>query len=207
MDTVGFIQDLPTALIHSFRATLDEVKRADVLLHVRDASSTPQVSEAQRLAVEETLRELGASEVPTLVVWNKVDKEQDCEKGEEEVDDSSSNISCMGEDSSISGESSDGTMLPLTATNSAAIANVTSMKPRERRRRSAPDARRHDTGAAAADAADNGDDTIRVSAATGDGLKGLLGRVDALLHLRGNARLTPPPYERFRYVQTLPGQL
>lgn len=74
VDTVGFIQDLPTDLVHSFRATLEEVRRADVLLHVRDASVEPRVYEAQREAVEETLEELGALGVPTLEVWNKVDK-------------------------------------------------------------------------------------------------------------------------------------
>lgn len=75
MDTVGFIQDLPTDLVHSFRATLEEVRRADILLHVRDASVEARVYESQRAAVEETLAELGALDVPTLEVWNKVDKE------------------------------------------------------------------------------------------------------------------------------------
>ena len=75
MDTVGFIQDLPTDLVHSFRATLEEVRRADLLLHVRDASVEPRVHEAQRAAVEETLGELGAGNVMTLEVWNKVDAE------------------------------------------------------------------------------------------------------------------------------------
>lgn len=75
MDTVGFIQDLPTDLIHSFRATLEEVRRADLLLHVRDASVQSHVCEAHKEAVDDTLRELGAEGVPTLEVWNKVDKE------------------------------------------------------------------------------------------------------------------------------------
>ena len=72
---MGFIQDLPTDLVHSFRATLEEVRRADLLLHVRDASVEPRVYEAQRAAVEETLGELGAGSVLSLEVWNKVDKE------------------------------------------------------------------------------------------------------------------------------------
>eukprot|EP00903_Cladosiphon_okamuranus_P006921 g6736.t1 len=76
VDTVGFIQDLPTDLVLSFKSTLEEVKHADVLLHVRDASVEPRVYEAQRRAVEETLGELGASGVPTLEVWNKVDMER-----------------------------------------------------------------------------------------------------------------------------------
>ncbi|CAN0410890.1 unnamed protein product, partial [Ectocarpus sp. 13 AM-2016] len=73
VDTVGFIQDLPTDLVHSFKSTLEEVKSADVLLHVRDASVEPRVCEAHRKAVQETLVELGAGGVPTLEVWNKVD--------------------------------------------------------------------------------------------------------------------------------------
>ncbi|CAM9698865.1 unnamed protein product, partial [Scytosiphon promiscuus] len=81
VDTVGFIQDLPTDLIHSFKSTLEEVKSADVLVHVRDASVEPRICEAQRKAVQETLAELGAGGVPTLEVWNKVDKERASGRG------------------------------------------------------------------------------------------------------------------------------
>ena len=74
-DTVGFISDLPTTLVAAFRATLEEVLEADVLLHVRDISH--QDTEAQRNDVIEVLQELGIdarSEDTSLIeVWNKVD--------------------------------------------------------------------------------------------------------------------------------------
>ncbi len=71
-DTVGFIQKLPTQLVAAFRATLEEVTEADLLLHVIDASH-PQ-AEAQAMAVFETLEEIGAGGLPTLTVLNKVDR-------------------------------------------------------------------------------------------------------------------------------------
>lgn len=71
-DTVGFIRDLPHGLIASFRATLEEARNADLLLHVADASN-PSVS-AQISAVYEVLRELGIDEKATLLVLNKVDR-------------------------------------------------------------------------------------------------------------------------------------
>ena len=73
-DTVGFISDLPTMLVAAFRATLEEVIEADVILHVRDMSH--EDAAAQSRDVEKVLGELGiASEDPRLVeVWNKVDR-------------------------------------------------------------------------------------------------------------------------------------
>ncbi len=71
-DTVGFIQKLPTALIASFRATLEEVLEADCLVHVVDAASPER--EAQIKAVREVLKELGAASVPEVLALNKVDK-------------------------------------------------------------------------------------------------------------------------------------
>jgi GTP-binding protein HflX len=78
-DTVGFISDLPTMLIAAFRATLEEVIEADVILHVRDVSH--QDAEAQLHDVEKILNELGidpknqADGKPTLIeVWNKIDR-------------------------------------------------------------------------------------------------------------------------------------
>ena len=73
-DTVGFISDLPTMLVAAFRATLEEVIEADVILHVRDISH--EDTEAQSHAVTEVLRELGiAPEDPRLIeVWNKIDR-------------------------------------------------------------------------------------------------------------------------------------
>jgi len=73
-DTVGFISDLPTQLIAAFRATLEEVLEADVIVHVRDISH-PE-SEAQRADVEEVLRELGVGEAVDAGVveaLNKID--------------------------------------------------------------------------------------------------------------------------------------
>lgn len=70
-DTVGFIRNLPHTLVTSFRATLEEVERAEILLHVRDASS-PMVDE-QKAQVEKVLGELDVTKKPTIEVLNKVD--------------------------------------------------------------------------------------------------------------------------------------
>jgi GTP-binding protein HflX len=70
-DTVGFLRNLPHALVTSFRATLEEVERAELLLHVRDAAS-PTLDE-QRAQVEAVLSELDVSHKATLQVLNKVD--------------------------------------------------------------------------------------------------------------------------------------
>jgi GTP-binding protein HflX len=70
-DTVGFIRDLPHKLVEAFRATLQEATDADLLLHVVDASS-PQL-DAQREEVERVLAEIGAQDVPQIVVYNKLD--------------------------------------------------------------------------------------------------------------------------------------
>jgi GTP-binding protein HflX len=77
-DTVGFIQRLPTHLIAAFRATLEEVTEADLLLHVLDASH-PNAMEHLN-AVLEVLAELGAGEKPMLTVLNKVDALEDAGK-------------------------------------------------------------------------------------------------------------------------------
>lgn len=73
-DTVGFIRDLPHSVVAAFHATLEETARADILLHVVDASSADR--EAQMDVVNKVLREIGAGDVPQLVVWNKVDLTQ-----------------------------------------------------------------------------------------------------------------------------------
>ncbi|HEX7157693.1 MAG TPA: GTPase HflX [Edaphobacter sp.] len=70
-DTVGFIRNLPHTLVTSFRATLEEVERAELLLHVRDASS-PMLDE-QKVQVERVLGELDTAGKPIIEVWNKVD--------------------------------------------------------------------------------------------------------------------------------------
>jgi GTP-binding protein HflX len=74
-DTVGFIRDLPHALVASFKATLEEARQADLLLHVVDASS-PE-AERQIQAVKAVLAELGLEDHPTLLVLNKADKVPD----------------------------------------------------------------------------------------------------------------------------------
>ncbi|MGH7558127.1 MAG: GTPase HflX [Gemmatimonadota bacterium] len=71
-DTVGFIRDLPHDLVASFRATLEEVIHADLLLHVVDASD-PQPT-IQMNVVREVLESLGVAETPTLAVFNKFDR-------------------------------------------------------------------------------------------------------------------------------------
>lgn len=70
-DTVGFVRNLPHALVTSFRATLEEVERAELLVHVRDAAS-PTLSE-QKEQVEAVLAELEVRDTPTIQVLNKAD--------------------------------------------------------------------------------------------------------------------------------------
>ncbi len=73
-DTVGFISDLPTMLVAAFRATLEEVIEADIILHVRDVSH--EDTEAQMQDVEKVLRELGIEDEQherLIEVWNKID--------------------------------------------------------------------------------------------------------------------------------------
>jgi len=71
-DTVGFIRDLPADLVSAFRATLEELRDADVLLHVADASD-PHLDDHVE-AVEQILGELGLLETPRLLVLNKIDR-------------------------------------------------------------------------------------------------------------------------------------
>src|ERR1700730_3206874 len=70
-DTVGFISDLPKELVNAFRATLEEVTSASLLLHVIDASNP--FWQRQRESVESILGELGAAGKPTVIAWNKTD--------------------------------------------------------------------------------------------------------------------------------------
>jgi GTP-binding protein HflX len=81
IDTVGFISDLPTSLIAAFRATLEDVLDADLIVHVRDVSHTE--SEAQRKDVEDVLAELGLDRAshPILEALNKIDLIE-CEAGQ-----------------------------------------------------------------------------------------------------------------------------
>jgi GTPase len=70
-DTVGFIRDLPHALVAAFHATLEETAQADLLLHVVDSASPDR--DQQIRAVGAVLGEIGAFEVPQIMVWNKID--------------------------------------------------------------------------------------------------------------------------------------
>ena len=70
-DTVGFISDLPTQLVAAFRATLEEVLDADLILHVRDISHSE--TKEQALDVNGILTELGVEGIPEIEVWNKID--------------------------------------------------------------------------------------------------------------------------------------
>ena len=70
-DTVGFIRDLPHALVAAFQATLEETAQADLLLHVVDSASEDR--DAQIEAVNLVLAEIGAADVPQILVWNKID--------------------------------------------------------------------------------------------------------------------------------------
>jgi GTP-binding protein HflX len=72
VDTVGFIQKLPHSLVVAFRATLEEVTEADLLLHVMDASAEDMI--AREESVNEVLEEIGAAERPRIDVLNKVDQ-------------------------------------------------------------------------------------------------------------------------------------
>ncbi len=71
-DTVGFIRKLPHHLVESFKSTLDEVREADILLHVVDISHVQY--EEQLAVVNKTLAELGCAEKPTITIFNKMDK-------------------------------------------------------------------------------------------------------------------------------------
>ncbi len=82
-DTVGFIRKLPHDLVESFKSTLDEVREADILLHVVDISHVQ--FEEQLHVVNEMLVELKASEKPTLLIFNKIDAYSFTEKEEDDL--------------------------------------------------------------------------------------------------------------------------
>ena len=82
-DTVGFIRKLPTDLVDSFKSTLDEVREADLLLHVVDISH-PDFEE-QIQVVEKTLSDLGCSEKPSMIIFNKIDNYYWIEKDEDDL--------------------------------------------------------------------------------------------------------------------------
>lgn len=82
-DTVGFIRKLPHQLVESFKSTLDEVREADILLHVVDVSH-PQF-EQQIDVVTETLKEIGAIDKPMFIIFNKIDAFTFVEKDEDDL--------------------------------------------------------------------------------------------------------------------------
>ena len=82
-DTVGFIRKLPTDLVDSFKSTLDEVREADLLLHVVDISH-PDFEE-QINVVENTLKDLGCADKPSMIVFNKIDNYSWTEKEEDDL--------------------------------------------------------------------------------------------------------------------------
>src|SRR5574344_1495550 len=82
-DTVGFIRKLPTDLVESFKSTLDEVREADMLLHVVDISH-PEFEE-QITVVEKTLKDLGCADKPSMIVFNKIDAYTWVTKDEEDL--------------------------------------------------------------------------------------------------------------------------
>lgn len=90
-DTVGFIRKLPPQLVESFKSTLDEVREADVLIHVLDISH-PSFEE-QFQVVNETLNEIGVGDKPTIVVFNKMDAYDYVELEEGEIPDTDANPS------------------------------------------------------------------------------------------------------------------
>ncbi len=90
-DTVGFIRKLPHQLVESFKSTLDEVREADVLIHVLDISH-PNFEDHYQV-VNETLNEIGVSDKPTIVVFNKMDAYEYVELEEGEIPDTDANPS------------------------------------------------------------------------------------------------------------------
>ena len=81
-DTVGFIRKLPHQLVDAFGATLEETRRADLILHVVDASVDEEELEAMTRAVDDVLQEIGADEAPRLLVLAKADRIDDDRRAE-----------------------------------------------------------------------------------------------------------------------------
>lgn len=90
-DTVGFIRKLPTQLIESFKSTLDEVREADMLLHVVDLSH-PSYKDHMK-SVDEILKDIGTKEKPELVIFNKIDSLSKDPEGKERAEEIQQEIS------------------------------------------------------------------------------------------------------------------
>ena len=98
-DTVGFIRKLPHSLVESFKSTLDEIREADILLHVVDLSH--HAFEEQFHIVNETLAEIDSAQKTTLVVYNKIDKYEANRDSEEEPIDLKELSHAKGNDSVV----------------------------------------------------------------------------------------------------------
>lgn len=94
-DTVGFIRKLPTDLVDSFKSTLDEVREADLLLHVVDISHPD--FEDQIKVVEKTLADLGCAEKPLMIIFNKVDAYTWVKKDEDDLTEATRENVSLGE--------------------------------------------------------------------------------------------------------------
>jgi GTP-binding protein HflX len=81
-DTVGFIRQLPHQLVEAFKSTLEETRDADLIIHVADAGESEQRRAARAVAVNAVLDEIGASDVPRLLVLNKIDRLSPAEREE-----------------------------------------------------------------------------------------------------------------------------
>src|SRR5262249_13977323 len=108
-DTVGFIRNLPTTLVKAFRATLEEVTEAALVLHVADISS-PAASE-QTTHVLQVLSEIGAGEIPRILVLNKMDRVDAAHGNFDKV----RNSSCTTAISALTGEGMDGLLRAIDA--------------------------------------------------------------------------------------------
>lgn len=108
-DTVGFIQKLPTQLVAAFRATLEEISEADLLLHVVDINHANALSQAR--SVLKTLEEIGAGEIPIITILNKIDLLKDPNAALEKMQEFPSTFAI----SAITGQGLDALMIAISS--------------------------------------------------------------------------------------------
>ena len=118
-DTVGFIQKLPTTLVAAFRATLEEITEADLLIHVIDI--THQNAQEQALSVLETLSVIGAGDIPILTAINKVDKLSNPENAKSSIENFPNSVAI----SALSGYGIEDLLLKVNETLYEAYASIT----------------------------------------------------------------------------------
>ncbi|CAM9296262.1 unnamed protein product, partial [Choristocarpus tenellus] len=177
VDTVGFIRDLPLAMVHAFRATLDEVRHADLILHVRDASAEVRVSDEQKIAVMSILDQIGASDIPILDVWNKIDKHASTTTKDQEK-----------------------TQTEMTGDSTKVEREMEVLQDLDK-------GRYHQIGAPfniCGKSQININGAICVSAKKGLGMQALLKRIDSMLYFDDGAPFALPPREKLNYVRALP---